>query len=69
MNRIPNFTELRANKSGYDTRLTVDTEHPLHNDPLVDPREKEFGFTDASSYYSKPNSMTGDTLRGVRDSP
>lgn len=69
MNRIPNFTELRADKSGYDTRLTVDTEHPLHNDPLIDPREKEFGFTDASSYYSKPNSMTGETLPGVPDSP
>ncbi len=69
MNRIPNFTELRANKSGYDTRLAVDTEHPLHKDPLVDPRENEFGFTDASSYYSKPNSMTGETLPGVPDSP
>ena len=69
MNRIPNFAESRANKDGYDIRNIIDTEHPLHNDPLVDPREKEFGFEDASSYYSKPNIMTGETLPGVPDSP
>lgn len=69
MNRIPNFTELREHKAGYDTRQPIDTEHPLHNDPLVDPREAEFGFSDASSYYSKPNSMTGETLPGVPDAP
>lgn len=69
MNRIPNFTKLRANKNGYDTRYPVDTEHPLYNDPLVDSRDKEFGFEDASSFYSKPNSMTGETLPGVPDSP
>ncbi len=67
--RIPNFTELRQHKTGYDTRFAIDTEHPLHNDPLVDPREPEFGFDDASSYYSKPNSMTGETLPGVPDAP
>lgn len=69
MNRIPNFTEARANKPGYDTRAEIDTEHPLHNDPLVDPREADFGFEDASSYYSKPNRMTGETLPGVPDAP
>jgi D-alanyl-D-alanine dipeptidase len=69
MNRIPNFTESRAHKDGYDVRYEIDTEHPLHNDPLVDPREKEFGFEDASSYYSKPNNMTGENLPGVPDSP
>ena len=67
--RIPNFTELRENKPGYDTRFEIDEYHPLHNDPLVDPREAEFGFDDASSYYSKPNSMTGETLPGVPDAP
>lgn len=69
MNRIPNLTELRAGKAGYDTRYEIDTEHPLHNDPLVDPREADFRFEDASSYYSKPNSMTGTTLPGVPDAP
>lgn len=67
--RIPNYTELRLDKPGYDTRYQIDTEHPLHRDPLVDPREPEFGFTDASSYYSKPNSMTGEVLPGVPDAP
>jgi len=69
MNRIPNYTELRASKNGYDTRYQIDTEHPLYGDPLVDPREPEFGFTDASSYYAKPNAMTGETLPGVPDAP
>jgi len=69
MYRIPNFTELRAGKNGYDTRYDIETNHPLHNDPLVDPREPDFGFDDASSYYSKPNSMTGDKLPGVPDAP
>jgi D-alanyl-D-alanine dipeptidase len=63
------MTELRAGKAGYDTRFQIDTEHPLHDDPLVDPREPEFGFFDASSYYSKPNPMTGDVLPGVPDAP
>ncbi len=67
MNQIPNFTELRQHKAGYDTRFEIDTEHPLHNDPLVDPRE--FGFDDASSYYSRPNNMTGERLPGVPDAP
>jgi D-alanyl-D-alanine dipeptidase len=66
---IPNFTELRTGKPGYDTRYAIDTEHPLHNDPLVDPRESEFGFVDASSYYAQPNKMTGDRLPGVPDAP
>lgn len=66
---IPNFTQLRRDKPGYDTRYQIDTEHPLYNDPLVDPREPEFGFTDASSYYAKPNAMTGETLPGVPDAP
>ncbi len=35
----------------------------------MDLREKEFGFVDASSYYSKPNSMTGEILPGFTDSP
>lgn len=66
---IPNYTALRLDKLGYDTRFAIDTEHPLHNDPLVDPREPEFGFSDASSYYAKPNAMTGETLPGVPDAP
>lgn len=66
---IPNLTNLRADKSGYDTRYAIDTEHPLHNDPLIDPRDNEFGFADASSYYAKPNNMTGETLPGVPDAP
>lgn len=69
MKRIPNFTELRAGKVGYDTRYQIDTDHPLYNDPLVDPREPEFGFYDASSYFSKPNNMTGEILPGVPDAP
>lgn len=69
MNRIPNLTALREGKNGYDTRYAIDVGHPLHNDPLVDPREPEFGFDDASSYYSKPNNMTGETLPGVPDAP
>ncbi len=69
MRRIPNLTELRRGKPGYDSRYEIDTTHPLHNDPLVDPRESEFGFEDARSYYAKPNSMTGETLPGVPDSP
>ena len=69
MDKIPNFTALRADKSGYDTRFQIDTKHPLHLDPLVDPREADFNFEDASSYYSKPNSMTGETLPGVPDAP
>ncbi len=66
---IPNYTELRSTKAGYDTRYQIDTTHPLHNDSLVDPRESEFGFDDASSYYSKPNQMTGEILPGVPDAP
>lgn len=69
MLKIPNYTELRIGKPGYDTRYEIDTSHPLHNDPLVDPREPDFGFDDASSYYSKPNAMTGETLPGVPDAP
>lgn len=69
MNKIPNLTELRADKPGYNTRYQIDTEHPLHDDPLVDVRESEFGFEDASSYYSKPNKMTGEVLPGVPDAP
>lgn len=69
MQKIPNFTDLRVDKPGYDTRYEIDTAHPLHNDPLVDPRDPEFGFEDASSYYSKPNAMTGETLPGVPDAP
>ncbi len=67
--QIPNYTELREGKSGYDTRYEIDTEHSLHNDPLVDPRESEFGFHDAESYYAKPNNMTGEVLPGVPDAP
>jgi D-alanyl-D-alanine dipeptidase len=67
LDRIPNFTGLRNGKPGYDTRYEIDTEHPLHKDPLVDPRE--FGFEDASSYYSRPNAMTGEILPGVPDAP
>jgi D-alanyl-D-alanine dipeptidase len=69
MNHIPNFTKLREEKVGYDTRYEIDTEHPLHNDSLVDPRESDFGFYDASSYYSRPNNMTGEILPGVPDAP
>lgn len=67
--RIPNYTELRRHKTGYDIRYVIDTEHPLHNDPLVNPREPEFGFHDAISYYSKPNDMTDEQLPGVPDAP
>lgn len=66
---IPNFSALRTDKPGYDRRYPVDTGHPLHHDPLVDPRESEFGFSDASSYYAKPNKMTGEVLPGVPDAP
>ncbi len=66
---VPNYTPLRLEKAGYDTRYQIDTEHPLYNDQLVDPREAEFGFEDASSYYARPNSMTGETLPGVPDAP
>lgn len=69
MKRIPNYTELREGKPGYEIRFEIDTSHPLYNDPLVDPREPEFGFEDASSYYAKPNKMTGKTLPGVPDAP
>lgn len=69
MDKIPNLTELRFGKPGYDTRYEIDTSHPLYDDPLVDPRESEFGFEDASSYYSKPNAMTGEALPGVPDAP
>lgn len=66
---IPNYSELREGKPGYDTRYEIDIEHPLYHDPLVDPRDPEFGFTDASSYYAKPNRMTGERLPGVPDAP
>lgn len=66
--RVPNYSELRQGKAGYDTRFEIDVEHPLHNDPLVDPREFGF-FDDAQSYYAKPNNMTGETLPGVPDAP
>jgi len=69
LNSIPNLTELRKYKPGYDTRYVIDQNHPLHHDPLVDPREADFGFDDASSYYAKPNDMTGETLPGVPDAP
>lgn len=65
--RIPNYTELRRGKPGYDTRYEIDTGHPLYRDLLVDPRE--FGFSDASSYYARPNKMTGEKLPGVPDAP
>lgn len=67
--QVPNLTYLRLKKTGYDTRYKIDSKHPLHNDPLVDPREPEFGFTDAESYYAKPNNMTGEKLPGVPDAP
>ncbi len=70
MNPIPNLTELRNGKPGYDTRYTIDTEHPLHNDPLVDPREPEFGFDDASSYYYRNAvEIIGEALPGIPDAP
>ncbi len=69
LHSIPNLSELRKNKPGYDSRYTIDQNHPLHNDPLVDLREPDFGFYDASSYYSKPNDMTGKILPGVPDTP
>lgn len=65
---IPNMTTLRSGKPGYDMRYTIDVDHPLHNDPLVDPREHQ-EFADASSYYSKPNRMTGEVLPGVPNQP
>ena len=67
--QIPNYTELRVAKPGYDSdgRSIIDTLHPLHNDPLVDVRE--YGFGDAKSYYSRPNPMTGEPIKGVPDAP
>jgi D-alanyl-D-alanine dipeptidase len=66
---IPNYTELRLRKTGYDTdeRSVLDVDHPLHKDPLEDLRE--FGFEDAESYYSKPNPMTGEPVEGVPSAP
>lgn len=69
MKKIPNMTQLRLGKPGYELRYDIDTQHPLYNDPLVDPREADFGFEDAASYYSKPNKMTGEVLPGVPDAP
>jgi D-alanyl-D-alanine dipeptidase len=69
MNRVPNFTQLREQRPGYDIRYQIDTEHPLHNDPLVDPREPEFDFHDARSYYARPHRLTGEQLPGVPDAP
>lgn len=42
-------------------------DHPLANDPMVDLRE--LGFEDASSFYSRPNRLTGAVLPGVADTP
>lgn len=64
---IPNFSELRQGKDGYAERYQIDFGHPLYDDPLVDLRE--LGFEDASSYYAKPNKMTGQVLPGVPDAP
>lgn len=66
---IPNYSNLRAAKIGYDTdqRSIVDTTHPLYSDPLVDVRN--FGFDDATSYYAKPNPMTEEPVKGVPDAP
>lgn len=64
---IPNLSTLRKGKPGYDTRYKLDIEHPLHNEVLVDLRE--YGFGDASSYYARPNSMTGEPLPGVPNTP
>jgi D-alanyl-D-alanine dipeptidase len=69
MERIPNLTSLRANLDGYDSRYTIDDEHPLFNDPLVDPREPDFGFNDATSFYSKPNHIIGEIPPGIPDIP
>ena len=49
---VPNYSELRRGKDGYDTRYTIDTSHPLYSDPLVDLREKDFGLVGAQSYYA-----------------
>ena len=65
---IPNMTGLRQGKPGYEERCKINTGHPLHNDWLVDMREFD-GFADASSYYAKPNRMTGEPLPGVPDAP
>lgn len=69
LHAIPNYSDLRAAKIGYNTdlRSIVDAEHPLHSDPLVDVRD--FGFDDATSYYAKPNPMTGEPVEGVPDAP
>lgn len=69
LDRIPNYTALRRGKTGYDTKYPIDTANPLYSDPLVDPREFDEHFADASSYYSKPNRMTGEALPGVPDAP
>lgn len=68
IDRIPNYTTLRLGKFGYEM-LPIDTEHPLHNDPLVDLREIP-GFEDATSYYSQPNKMNGgEPLPGIPNAP
>lgn len=63
---IPDFSELRATKTGYDLQ-DIDTQHPLHDDPLVNLRD-EYGIN-AQSYYARPNKMTGKPLPGIPDAP
>lgn len=65
---IPNLWMIRRGKPKdlYETPL-IDTSHPLHLDPLVDPRG--YGFHDAHSYYAKPNRLTKTPLPGVEDLP
>lgn len=66
---IPNLTEVRAGKAGYEARYEIDTEHPLHDDPLVDLRDPEFGFYDSRSYYARPIKHTSERLPGIPDAP
>jgi D-alanyl-D-alanine dipeptidase len=66
--KIPDMQRLRDEKPAdlYE-RTVIDTEHPLHGDTLIDPRE--CGFADAVSYYAMPNRMTGQPLSGVENRP
>ena len=63
---IPNLEQLRAfDRSRLD--YSIDELHPLAFDPVVDLRD--CGFPDASSFYSRPNRLTGVVLPGVVDAP
>ena len=65
--RIPDMSEIRTNRPK-QLCVDIDTNHPLHNDPMVDLKNYP-KFEDAVSYYSQPNRMTGKPLPGVPNEP